>query len=74
MSNVPPDALVHKIAAAVNETGRCNVTLPAELAVLHQLGDAGIHEFAGRHGWTAIIHLGGEPIEFFKTVQTGEPV
>lgn len=62
------EALAHKIQNAVNETGHYMVTLPAELAVLHELRETGIHQFALKHGWTAVCHLHGDPIEFFKTV------
>jgi hypothetical protein len=68
MSNDLLEALARKIQRAVNESGHYMATLPAELAVLHELSEAGIHEFAARHGWTAVYHLHGEPIEFFKIV------
>ena len=68
MSQQLLEALAHKIQKAMNESAHYMVTLPAELTALHELGDAGIHEFAQRHGWAAVCHLHGQPIEFFKIV------
>ena len=62
------EVFAHKIAVAMNESGGYRVTLPAELELLHKLGEAGVHEFAARHGWGAVWHMDGQPIEFYKVV------
>ena len=63
------DSLLHalsgRIRVTVNETGRCLITSPAELAPLKALGLEGLQKFAGRHGWTAVPRLGYTQIEFF---------
>jgi hypothetical protein len=61
-------ALARKIQTVINESGHYMVTLPAELEVLHKLGEPGIHDFARNHGWTTVCHLDHRPIEFFKIV------
>jgi hypothetical protein len=58
-------ALARRIQATVNETGRCLVTLPAELEPLKALGLEGLRKFASGHGWTAVPRLGFAQIEFF---------
>jgi hypothetical protein len=70
MSNDLLEPLARKIQTAINESGHYMVTLPAELAVLHELPDGSLHDFARRHGWTAVCKLHGQPIEFFKVVPT----
>lgn len=61
------EALAHKIQTAVNASGRCMVTLPAERATLAGLGgETELREWARRHHWTVVSHLGGEMIEFFR--------
>jgi hypothetical protein len=62
------EALAQKIDTGMGEKGRYMVTLPAELAQLRAVGEEGAHEFARRHGWSVVFHLGGEQIEFFKAV------
>jgi len=58
-------ALARRIAVTVNETGRCLITVPAELAPLKALGLDGLRQFAARHGWTPVPRLGFSQIEFF---------
>jgi hypothetical protein len=58
-------ALAGRIKATVAETGRCLLTLPAELAPLKALGMDGLREFAASHGWTPVPRLGFTQIEFF---------
>ena len=58
-------ALARRIQITVNETGRCLITVPAELAPLKGLGAAGLRHFAESHGWTAVPRLGFAQIEFF---------
>jgi hypothetical protein len=58
-------ALAHRIKVAVNETGRCLITLPAELSPLKALGLDALREFAAAHGWVAVPRLGWTQIEFF---------
>jgi hypothetical protein len=65
----PDDPLLHALARRikimVNETGRCLITAPAELAPLKALGLDRLREFAAGHGWTAVPRLGFTQIEFF---------
>ena len=67
MANDNPllEALAKRIHVAVNETGRCLITSPAELTPLRALGANGLREFAESHGWTAVPRLGFTQIEFF---------
>ena len=58
-------ALARRIQVTVNETGRCLITAPVELAPLKALGIAGLREFAASNGWTAVPRLGFTQIEFF---------
>ena len=58
-------ALAARIQAAVNETGRCLITLPAELSPLKALGMDRLRQFAASHGWTAVPRLGFTQVEFF---------
>jgi len=58
-------ALARRIQVAVNETGRCLITVPVELAPLKALGLDGLRQFAASHGWTAVPRLGFTQIEFF---------
>ena len=62
------EALAHKIQIAINESGRCMLTLPAEVAVLNdELGDENaLHDWANRHSWTVVRHIGRDMIEFFR--------
>jgi len=63
------DPLFHELAAridtAVNTTGRCLITLPAELAPLKAMGMDDLRYFAAGHGWTAVPRLGFTQLEFF---------
>jgi hypothetical protein len=65
------DPILHAVARliqiAVNEKGRCLVTLPAELVPLKALGSNGLRQFAAEHGWNAVPRLGFTQIEFFAT-------
>lgn len=67
MANDDPllHALARRIQMAVNETGRCLVTVPADLAPLKALGLDRLRQFAARHGWTAVPRLGFAQVEFF---------
>lgn len=67
MANDEPllHALARRIQLTINETGRCLITLPAELAPLKPLGPEGLRQFAESHGWTAVPRLGLTQIEFF---------
>ena len=67
MANDDPllHALARRIQVTVNETGRCLVTVPPELAPLKALGLDGLRQFAASHGWTAVPRLGFTQIEFF---------
>jgi hypothetical protein len=58
-------ALARRIQITVNETGRCLITLPAELEPLNALGADGLRKFAASYGWTAVPRLGLTQIEFF---------
>ena len=58
-------ALARRIQLTVNETGRCLITVPVELAPLKALGLEGLREFAASHGWTVVPRLGYAQIEFF---------
>ena len=58
-------ALAQRIQVTVSETGRCLLTLPAELAPLKTLGPDGLGQFAAEHGWTAVPRLGFTQLEFF---------
>ncbi len=58
-------ALARRIKVMVNETGRCLITAPAELAPLKTLGIESLREFAASNGWTAVPRLGFTQIEFF---------
>ena len=58
-------ALASRIQVAVNEGGRCLITLPAELGPLKALGAEGLRQFAASHGWTAVPRLGFTQVEFF---------
>jgi hypothetical protein len=58
-------ALARRIQLTVNETGRCLITVPAELAPLKALGPDGLLQFAASHGWTAVPRLGFTLVEFF---------
>jgi hypothetical protein len=58
-------ALARRIKVTVNETGRCLVTLPAELTPLKALGLDNLRDFAASHGWAAVPRLGFTQIEFF---------
>jgi hypothetical protein len=58
-------ALARRIRHTVNETGRCLVTLPAELEPLKALGREGLRQFAASHAWTVVPRLGYTQIEFF---------
>jgi hypothetical protein len=58
-------ALARRIKIAVNETGRCLITAPAELAPLKALRLETLRDFAASHGWTAVPRLGFTQIEFF---------
>jgi hypothetical protein len=59
------EALARRIQVIVNETGRCLITTPAELAPLKALGPDGVQGFANRHNWTAVSRLGFTQVEFF---------
>jgi hypothetical protein len=63
------DPLLHALARrtqlTITETGRCLITVPAELAPLKALGPEGLRKFAASHGWTAVPRLGFTQIEFF---------
>jgi len=67
MANDDPllHALARRIQVTVTETGRCLVTVPAELAPLKALGLDRLRQFAASHGWTAVPRLGFAQIEFF---------
>ena len=67
MANDDPlmHALASRIQVTVNETGRCLLTVPAELEPLKALGVEGLRRFAANHGWTAVPRLGFTQIEFF---------
>jgi hypothetical protein len=58
-------ALSQRIRVTVHETGRCLITLPAELAPLKSLGIDALRQFAAAHGWTVVPRLGFTQIEFF---------
>ncbi len=58
-------ALARRIKLTVNETGRCLITLPAELEPLKALGREDLRQFAASHGWTVVPRLGYTQIEFF---------
>jgi hypothetical protein len=59
------NALARRIEVGVNETGRCLLTLAAELAPFKALGMDGLRSFAASHGWTAVPRLGFTQLEFF---------
>lgn len=59
------NALARRIAVAVIDTGRCLITLPADLVPLKALGMDGLRTFAAGHGWTAVPRLGFTQLEFF---------
>jgi hypothetical protein len=67
MANDDPllHALARRIQVTVNETGRCLITVPAELTPLKALGLDSLRQFAASHGWTAVPRLGFSQIEFF---------
>ncbi len=58
-------ALSRRIKATVNETGRCLITAPVELAPLKALGLDTLRAFAAANGWTVVPRLGFTKIEFF---------
>lgn len=58
-------ALALRIKIAVQETGRCLLTQPADLLPLRSLGAGPLQHFAARHGLTAVPRLGFSQIEFF---------
>jgi hypothetical protein len=58
-------ALAHRIKVTVQETGRCLITLPAELGPLKAMGMERLREFAASHGLTAVPRLGFTQVEFF---------
>ncbi len=58
-------ALARRIQILVNETGRCLITVPAELAPLKALGAENLREYAASHGWTVVPRLGFSQVEFF---------
>ena len=60
-------ALARRIQATVNETGRCLLTAPSELAPMRALNAEDLHKFAAEHGWTAVPRLGFSQLEFFAT-------
>jgi hypothetical protein len=59
------NALARRIEIAVNETGRCLITMSSDLAPLKALGMDGLRRFAASHGWTAVPRLGFTQLEFF---------
>lgn len=59
------EALAHRIQVTVNETGRCLITMAAELAPLRALGAEALQKFAASHAWTAVPRLGFTQVEFF---------
>jgi hypothetical protein len=59
------NALARRIEVGVNETGRCLITLPAELTPLKALSADSLRAFAASHGWTAVPRLGFTHVEFF---------
>jgi hypothetical protein len=58
-------ALARRIDITVNESGRCLITQPSELAPLKALGIDALRIFAANHGWTAVPRLGFTQLEFF---------
>jgi hypothetical protein len=58
-------ALSHRIKVTVAETGRCLITMPAELGPLKAMGVERLREFAGSIGMTAVPRLGFAQVEFF---------
>jgi hypothetical protein len=58
-------ALARRIQITVVETGRCLLTLPADLAPFKTLAPNGLRQFAASHGWTAVPRLGFTQLEFF---------
>ena len=58
-------ALARRIQTRVNVTGRCLITLPAELAPLKALGPDGLRRFAVGNHWNAVPRLGFTQLEFF---------
>ncbi len=67
MANDEPllHAMARRIGINVKETGRCLITVPAELEPLKDLGLEKLRDFAAAHGWTAVPRLGWTQIEFF---------
>jgi len=59
------EAFARRIQVTVNETGRCLITMPAELAPLKAMGAEELRGFASGHGWTAVPRLGFSQVEFF---------
>jgi hypothetical protein len=58
-------ALARRIQATIAETGRCLLTLPADLAPFKALRPEDLRQFAASHGWTAVPRLGFAQLEFF---------
>jgi hypothetical protein len=59
-------AIAKRIEITVNETGRCLLTQPAELAPFKTMQPDTLLEFAANHGWTAVPRLGFTQLEFFR--------
>ena len=57
--------MARRIQVTVNETGRCLITVPAELAPLKALVQQELQDFAAAHGWTVVSRLGATQLEFF---------
>ena len=62
------EGLTQKIQESVRESGRYMVTHPAEVSVLHQLGEEGVRRYATDHHWAVVPHLAGEQFEFYVSV------
>jgi hypothetical protein len=58
--------LAAKIAAILSDKSEYFVTQPAELRILRGMSEAGVRNFAARHGWGVVRRLGGRQIEFYN--------
>jgi len=58
-------AIARRIQVTVNETGRCLLTLPADINPLKALRPEDLRQFSASHGWTAVPRLGFTQLEFF---------
>ena len=62
------ESLAKRMKQGMHRQGRYFASSPAEMA---QLGDlAHAMEFARRHGWMFVSHLGGENYEFFEATDS----